>query len=192
MGFKWFISWILAFPLFKLLTGVEICGTVPKRGPVIIAGNHTSFLDPPAVGLTTFREVYFLAKPGLFTLSKFFTWLISTYNAFSTGGTKGIKDAIRLLKKENAVVIFPEGTRSKTGALLPFNPGLGHLSIGLDVPVVPVYITNSNKKFISLILRINKLRIKFGRPIFPSGYKKTKEDYKRFSEKIRAEVLNLK
>lgn len=192
MGLKWLITWVLAFPLFKILTGIKIDGSIPKHGAAILACNHVSFLDPPAVGITACREVYFLAKPGLFKLPKFFTWLIIQFNALSAGGTEGLRRAIQLLKKGHAVVIFPEGTRARTGVLLPFNPGVGYLSISLNVPVIPVYIANSNKKFISLVLRLNRLKIKFGRPIFPSGYKKKRRDFEKFALKIREAVLQLK
>ena len=186
------MSWILAFPLLKILTGVEICGSIPKNGAAILACNHVSFLDPPVLGITACREIYFLAKPGLFNLSKFFTWLITNYNAISVGGTGGMRKAIRLLKKKKVIAIFPEGTRSKKSVLLPFNPGVGYLSISLGVPVIPVYIRNSNKNFISLMLRFNKLNINFGKPIFPFGYKKERKDFERFVAKIREEVKQLK
>lgn len=192
MGLKWLISWLLTFPLFVLLTGVEIKGKIPKRGAVILASNHLSFLDPPLVGYTAFREVYFLAKPGLFVLSKFFTWLIKTYNAINLEGGQGIRPAIRLLKSGKAVVIFPEGTRSRKGMLLPFNPGVGYLAINYKIPVVPVRIINSNKNWISLILRWHKLKIIYGNPIYPDGYRNTKEDFEIFANRIRDEVLRLK
>ncbi len=192
MGLKWLISWLLTFPLFILLTGVEIKGKIPKRGAVILASNHLSFLDPPLVGYTAFREVYFLAKPGLFVLSKLFTWLIKTYNAINLEAGQGIRPAIRLLKSGKAVVIFPEGTRSRKGVLLPFNPGVGFLAINYKIPVVPVRIINSNKNWISLILRWHNLRIIYGEPIYPDGYKNTKEDFEIFANKIRDEILRLK
>lgn len=191
MGLKWFLTWILLFPLLKFLTGIKISGSIPRNGAVILASNHVSFLDPPVVGTTACREIYFLAKPGLFQLSKFFAWLITTYNAMSVGGTEGIKQAIRLLKKGNAVVIFPEGTRSRKGYILDFNPGVAYLSVSLDVPVIPVYIANSNKKFISLVLRLNKLKITFGNPMYPAGYKKNREDFDKFAKTIRDAVLRL-
>jgi len=192
MGLKWLISWVLTFPLFILLTGVEIKGKIPKRGAVILASNHLSFLDPPLIGYTAFREVYFLAKPGLFVLSKFFTWLIKTYNAINLEAGQGIRPAIRLLMNGKAVVIFPEGTRSRKGVLLPFNPGVGFLAINYKIPVVPVKIINSNKNWISLILRWHNLKIIYGEPIYPYGYKNTKEDFEIFANKIREEVLKLK
>ena len=192
MGIKWFLSWVLVYPLLKLLTGLEIQGRIPRTGPLIIAANHVSFLDPPVVGLTACRETHFLAKPGLFKTSKFFTWLITTYNAISLEGPGGIRKAIRLLRGGGALVIFPEGTRSRKKMILPFHPGVGYLAINYGVPVVPVYIANSNKRFISLVLRIHKLKIKCGKIIFPHGYKKTREDFARFAERIREEILRLK
>jgi 1-acyl-sn-glycerol-3-phosphate acyltransferase len=192
MSIKWFLSWILMFPLLKFLTGIEIYGSVPRKGAFILACNHVSFLDPPVVGITACREIYFLAKPGLFASSRFFAWLIRTYNAMSTGGTEGIKRALRLLKAGNVVVIFPEGTRSRKGYMLDFNPGVAYLSITLGIPVIPAYITHSNKKFVSLVLRLNKLKITYGSHLYPTGYSKTREAYQMFASRIRDEVLKLR
>ncbi len=191
MGVKWFFSWILLFPLLKLMTGFVVSGSVPRKGPLIIASNHTSFLDPPVLGIVVCREVYFLAKPGLFKVSRLFAWLIKTYNALSLEGTKGLRKAIRLMKKGKAVVIFPEGTRSRKGVLLPFQSGVGYLAINFNIPVVPVYIENSNRNFFSLILRLYRLKIKFGKPLYPDGYKKSREDFEDFTEKIRNAILEL-
>ncbi len=192
MDLKWFITWIFAFPLLKVLTGIEIYGSLPKRGACIVACNHVSFLDPPVVGITACREVYFLAKVGLFQVSRVFTWLIKAYHAIPISGTQGLRTAVKLLRKGNAVVIFPEGTRSKRGYMLPFNPGVGYLSIHFSIPVVPVCISNSDKRFISLMLRIHRLKIKYGRPIYPVGYRREREDFKRFADKIKEEVIKLK
>uniref|UniRef100_A0A7C4TC70 1-acyl-sn-glycerol-3-phosphate acyltransferase n=1 Tax=candidate division WOR-3 bacterium TaxID=2052148 RepID=A0A7C4TC70_UNCW3 len=192
MRFKWLISWLLTFPIFILLTGVKIKGKIPKKGPVILASNHLSFLDPPLIGYTAFREVYFLAKPGLFVISRFFTWLIKNFNAINLGEGKGLIPAIKLLKNGSVVVIFPEGTRSKKGILLPFNPGVGFLAITYNVPVIPVRIINSNKNWISLILRWHNLKIIYGEPLYPDGYKDSKDDFEAFANRIREEVLKLK
>jgi 1-acyl-sn-glycerol-3-phosphate acyltransferase len=192
MGPKWFVSWILVFPLFKFLTGVEIEGKIPRNGPVILAANHVSFLDPPLVGVTACREIYFLAKAGLFKGSTLFARLITAYNALSLEGMFGIRKAIRLLRAGNAVVIFPEGTRSRKKMILPFHQGVGYLAINYGVPVVPVYIANSNKRFITLVLRINQLKVKFGKMIMPHGYKKTRKDFARFATRVREEIMRLK
>lgn len=191
MSPKWFLGWIWAFPVFKIITGVDIQGRVPRKGAYIIACNHVSFLDPPALGICAGRELYFLAKIGLFAHSKFFAWLIRTFNAIPISGVMGVRPAIRLFQQGEIVVIFPEGTRARKGQMLPFNPGVSYLAITFNVPVIPVYIRNSNKRVISLILRINKLRIRFGKPIYPSGYEKSKKDIERFAAHLREEVLNL-
>jgi 1-acyl-sn-glycerol-3-phosphate acyltransferase len=192
MSPKWFLSWILVFPLLKFLTGIEIEGKIPRRGPVILAANHVSFLDPPVVGITACREIYFLAKSGLFKGSKFFARLITTYNALTLEGMFGIRKAIRLLRAGNAVVIFPEGTRSRKKMILPFHQGVGYLAINFGVPVIPVYIMNSNKRFITLVLRINQLKVKFGKMITPRGYKKTRKDFERFATRVREEIMRLR
>lgn len=191
MRLKWFLGWILVYPLFQVLTGVRIEGRVPRKGPVILAPNHVSYLDPPLVGITAFREIHFLAKPGLFAGSKLFARLITAFNAISLEGTAGVRKAIKLLRQGHAVVIFPEGTRSRVPAVLPFHEGVGYLAINYGVPVVPVYITNSNKRVVSLILRFNELKIRFGKVIHPRGYQKTREDFSRFAERVREEVLRL-
>ena len=192
MSIKWFMSWLLIYPLLQLLIGIKIEGRIPKKGSYILAANHVSFLDPPVVGVTACREIYFLAKADLFRTSRFFAWLITTFNALSLEGTAGIRSAIRLLRKGNAVVIFPEGTRSRKKVVLPFQMGVGYLAIKFGIPVIPVYITNSNKRFVSLMLRINQLKIKFGRVISPHGYKMTRADFARFATRIRDEILRLK
>ena len=192
MSIKWFLSWVLLYPLMKLLTGIEIEGRVPRCGALILASNHVSFLDPPAVGVAACREIYFLAKAGLFKGSKAFARLITAYNALTLEGMFGVRKAIRLFRAGNAVVIFPEGTRSRKKKILPFHQGVGYLAINFGVPVVPVYIANSNKRFVSLMLRINKLKIRFGKVISPHGYQKTREDFARFTTRVRDEILRLK
>lgn len=187
----WFITWLLAFPLLKILTGAQITGRIPKRGACIIACNHVSFLDPPALGIAAGREVFFLAKIGLFKLSGFFNRLIRSYNAIPISGVMGLRPAIRLLKLGQAVVIFPEGTRSLKGEMLPFNPGVSFLAINYRVPVVPAYIGDSNRNFFLLMLRMYQLRIKFGKPVYSNGYNNNREDYERFADTLKTEVSSL-
>jgi 1-acyl-sn-glycerol-3-phosphate acyltransferase len=192
MSIRWFLSWIFVFPVFKVLTGIKIKGRIPKKGAYIIACNHVSFLDPPIVGICAAREIYFLAKTGLFEVSRFFSWLIRTYNAIPISGIRGLRTAIKLLKKGETVVIFPEGTRSRKGFMLPFNPGVSYLALNLRIPVVPAYITNSNKKFLALLLRFNTLKITFGKPISVHGYEDNRVDISRFSARVQEEVMKLR
>lgn len=188
----WFVTWVFAFAFLKFLTGIEIRGSVPKRGAYIVACNHVSFLDPPVVGITICREVYFLAKLPLFQMSRFFTWLIRSYHAIPITKTQGLRTAIKLLRRGEAVVIFPEGTRSRIGEMLPFNPGVSYLAIHLGIPVIPVYVAHSDKKFVSLVMRINQLQVRYGLPVSPAGYTSEREDIERFAAKLKEEVLKLR
>ena len=192
MSIVWFLSWIWVFPLLKVLTGIKIIGTVPKKGSFIIACNHVSFLDPPIVGICAAREIYFLAKIDLFQTSRAFAWLIKAYNAIPISGVQGLRTAIKLLKRGKVVVIFPEGTRSRNGHMLPFNPGVSYLATNLRIPVIPAYIANSDKRFLQLILRLNRLKISFGKPISPAGYENSREDMERFARRLKEEVLKLR
>lgn len=192
MSIVWFLSWIWVFPLLKVLTGIRIIGTVPKKGSFIIACNHVSFLDPPIVGICAAREIYFLAKIDLFQTSRAFAWLIKAYNAIPISGVQGLRTAIKLLKRGKVVVIFPEGTRSRKGHMLPFNPGVSYLATNLRIPVIPAYIANSDKRFLQLILRLNRLKISFGKPVSPAGYENSREDMERFARRLKEEVLKLR
>lgn len=191
MHFTWFISWAFAFPLLKILTGIQIRGRIPKQGAYIIACNHRSFLDPPLVGICAFREIYFLAKIGLFGLSGWFKRLIETYNAIPISGTQGLRTAINLLKQGQVIAIFPEGTRSRNGMMLPFNPGVGYLAVNYRIPVIPAYVTNSNRPWGLLALRWYQLRIQYGTPLYPQGFARNAQGYQQFTDRVREEIIKL-
>jgi 1-acyl-sn-glycerol-3-phosphate acyltransferase len=113
MTFKWFISWILVFPLLKLLTGIKINGSVPKKGSFIIACNHVSFFDPPIVGICAAREIHFLAKIDLFENLKVFARLIKAYNAIPISGYSGFENSDEITEKGCGSRYFPRGYEVK-------------------------------------------------------------------------------
>jgi 1-acyl-sn-glycerol-3-phosphate acyltransferase len=65
---KWKITYILAYPIAKFILGIKVYGreNIPENGPLILAPNHRSYIDPPVVGFASTRETYFLAKEELF------------------------------------------------------------------------------------------------------------------------------
>lgn len=165
---RWYFARWLGWFLFTLL-GFKVIGRerVPKTGPLIIAANHASYLDPPLVGYAVNRECCFMAKRGLFEGVKFFTWLITFYNAFPITGAQTIRRALWVLERGLALVIFPEGTRGQTGTLLPFHPGVGYLARKVQSPVIPVYLANSHRAISRLILRRYHLTVVIGDPLSP-------------------------
>ncbi len=116
---------------------------VPATGGVVLASNHQSFLDPVLVGLGLRREIHSMARTTLFR-NPAFRALIVALNAFpverDSGDVKGVKEALRRLKAGHALVVFPEGTRTRDGLVAPMKGGIRLLAERAAVPVVPVLI----------------------------------------------------
>jgi len=119
--------------LFKILFHARARGekNIPRRGPVLIAPNHVSFLDPVAVGTATHRQLHYMARDDLFIIPVL-GWLIKRLNSFPVKKDRpdpeAIKEALRILKRGEALLLFPEGTRSPDGRLLPGQLGVGMLA----------------------------------------------------------------
>ena len=165
----YFIVWIPCWFLFRILLRWQVSGleNVPAGG-AIIAPNHQSFWDIPLVGIALRqRRVHFMAKSELFR-NPVFAWVIRTLLAFpvkrGAPDRSAIRHAIEKLQVGDLVTIFPEGTRSKTGALGAPEPGLSLIAAKADVPVVPVAIRGTREIFRSACL-FPQINIHFAEPI---------------------------
>ncbi len=133
----------------KVLNGeVQGIENVPTEGPVLIAGNHLSFFDPPLFGGVIPRESYYFARDSLFKPG-FIEKRLIELNAIPVrrdddSDISALKKTLRVLKEGNALIYFPEGTRSKDGYLLPPKAGVGLVACKINVPVVPARIFNSH------------------------------------------------
>ena len=121
---------------------------VPKTGGVIIASNHASYIDPPAVGASSrkMRMTHFMARDTLFRnplMGGFLRKVGVIPLDRDRGDIKAMKTAIQLLRDGASVALFPEGTRSMDGTLQPAKPGIGFLVAKGNAPVVPVYVHGS-------------------------------------------------
>src|SRR4051812_12421831 len=144
---------------------------VPKKGPVILAANHRSFLDPFVVGCCVRRPVYFVAKEELFR-NRLQGWFLNCLGAFPVrrgeSDEESTTTALELLGRGEAVVIFPEGTRIRSGSLGQAKRGVGHLALAGGVPVVPVAVKGSERARRGWWIRPVKVAVRCGRPLtFP-------------------------
>jgi cytidylate kinase len=164
----------------------------------IFACNHLSNADPPTVGSTFQREVYFLAKSALFT-NPLFGRLIRAYNALPI--RRGVFDrdamarALELLGEGRSLLIFPEGSRASGEALGRPKSGVGYLAIKSGVAVLPVYVSGTNRLF-RCFLRRERLVIRHGDPIrLAPGSVEDDNDrdlYRAFSEQVMEAIQGLK
>ncbi|HOK81002.1 MAG TPA: lysophospholipid acyltransferase family protein [bacterium] len=143
----WMAAKILGFFIFKLFFHLEVYGkeNIPRSGKFVIAANHTSFLDPPLLGYICPKPIAYFTKQE--QLVGLFGMLITRLGAIplskSSMGKSDVRMALNVIKKGKGLLIFPEGTRSRTGQFLPARPGIGFIVLRAEVPVVPVYIKGS-------------------------------------------------
>ncbi len=142
-----------------------------QRGPVILAMNHQSYLDPPLAGITCDRAIYFLARRTLLNVP-LLGWVLPKVNVIPVNqegvDRSAIKAMIRVLQAGNGILVFPEGSRTLDGNLQPAEPGLGLVIAKTLAPVVPMRIFGANEALPRRggRLRLVPITVVVGEPIF--------------------------
>lgn len=173
--FYWFAK--EAVRLFaRLYFRMEIHGTenVPVNGPLIIAPNHSSFLDPPLVGCACPRALRFMAKAELFKnplIGSFLRKLQAFPVHRGTADLGAIRISLERLKAGDALLLFIEGMRNPGTHLLPPTPGVALLARQSGAPVVPVGITNTYRAMSkrAFFPKPVKIKVAFGKPFTFQG-----------------------
>ena len=184
------------FPwLFKLWLRWEVFGTenIPATGPVVIAANHLSLLDPPVLGAAAPRPVHFMAKAELFKPA-WFGFIIRKLGVFPVkrGGAdrEAIKTGLAYLKNNEVLAVFPEGTRSKTGDLGRAGGGAFMMAVKMKATIIPAYIYGTDLKRHP---GWPKVRVIFGKPLpYDENGGIARENLEELGARWREEVLVLR
>ncbi|MFD6208196.1 lysophospholipid acyltransferase family protein [Peribacillus sp. NPDC060253] len=159
---------VVLMPAYRVKTlGKE---HIPKEGGVLICANHIDNLDPPVVGMTSPRDIHFMAKEELFQ-APVLKDILPRVNAFpvkrGNSDRESLRKGLKLLKEGKALGLFPEGTRSKTGELGEGMAGAGFFALRSDAVIIPCAIIGPYK-----LLR--PLKVVYGPPIQFAEYREQK------------------
>jgi 1-acyl-sn-glycerol-3-phosphate acyltransferase len=178
---------------------------VPLEGPVILASNHASYIDPPLVGAGVRRQINFLARDNIFHVPILAAILRSweVVPVDRDGGTgRGLKLILNRLENGGAIILFPEGTRSRHGELNPARSGIGLTVIKSSAPVVPARVFGTHRAFgpHMILPRPRRIIVKYGRPLYfeemraeaaSRSKQRVKEIYQQIADEIMAQIARL-
>lgn len=175
----------------RTLWRAQASGTqdVPLDGPLIVACNHVSYLDPPVMGSFCPRRISYMAKKELFSIPILGNVIrgLGAYAVDREGSaTAAIKRSLEVLRQGGTVGIFPEGTRNRTGEVVP-QPGVALLASLAKAPVVPACILGSDRA-----LRLGQIKVAFGPPLaLPSDRKASRDSLAKFTDEVMSAIRTL-
>jgi 1-acyl-sn-glycerol-3-phosphate acyltransferase len=178
---------------------------VPLKGPVILASNHASYLDPPLVGSGVHRGINYLARDTLFRYPGV-GWLLRKWNSVPVdregGGAAGLKAILDRLLDGGAIILFPEGTRTRDGKLQPARSGIGLTVIKSTAAVVPARVFGTFEAYGRHMKypKPHRVAVKYGRPLYFEKLRaeaktctkpRLKEIYQEIANEIMAAIAKL-
>jgi len=207
MSSFYFVGWNLFRLIFSVYCRSRVFNPerVPLTGPVILASNHASFLDPFLVGSSVPREINYLARDDLFTVPVL-GWVLRRWHSVPVnregGGAKGLRAILDRLLDGGAIILFPEGTRTRDGKLQPARSGIGLTVIKSSAPVVPVRVFGTFEAFSRFMSfpRPRRVSVKFGLPMMferlreeakSCSKERLKEIYQQVADELMAAIARL-
>src|SRR5579859_1374847 len=167
LGWLFFRAWYATYFRWRVFNPER----VPETGAVILASNHASFIDPPLVGAGLKRGINYLARESLFRFPVL-GWVLHRWQAVPVdregGGAKGLKAILERLLAGGAIILFPEGTRTRDGQLQPARSGIGLTVIKSSAPVVPVRVFGTFEAYnrhMRFPRPCHRVIVKYGRPM---------------------------
>lgn len=170
-----------------------------QSGPLLIASNHESFLDPPLVGIAWDHSLHYLARKTLFKGPT--QWLYPRWNAIPVDqdapDMSSLKKIIKMLRSGEQIVVFPEGARTLTGDLQTAEAGVGLIAVKSKATIQPVRIFGAYEALPrgSGRLRFHPITIVVGDPIILTDEEKKakgREGYQAISDRIMAGIAKIK
>lgn len=163
---------------------------MPLQGKVILAANHISFFDPPAIGCQVHRHIHYFARDSLFkgSLGKALYQLEAIPVARENADVASLKAIFRALKNDGAIAIYPEGTRSPTGNLMEPKPGAGMIACKSRATVVPTRLFGTYEVFgrdDKLPKLGGAIHISYGKPMSTAEIDPGKDHPERYLEASR-------
>jgi 1-acyl-sn-glycerol-3-phosphate acyltransferase len=189
----WAVGRYTLAPVTIAITRLKVIGkeNIPESGPVVLATNHFSWIDPPAFGAACPRTIRFLAKveahraPGL-------GQLIRAFGTLAVRRGESDREAVRLMRQTlrdgEVLGLFVEGTRQKSGVPGPVQPGAAMAAIQESAPVVCGAIYGSHEWRLG---NFHRCTIKWGEPMRLDGLPKNAKGYREGSELIGQEIRRL-
>ncbi|HEY5256770.1 MAG TPA: lysophospholipid acyltransferase family protein [Candidatus Baltobacteraceae bacterium] len=181
----------LIYIVSRLLWRVRAYGreNVPLHGPLIIASNHRSNLDPPILGAYCPRRISYMAKSELFAIPVLGA-MITSFGAYPVdrhgSATAAIKRSVAVLRAGGCIGIFPEGGRNLDGTR-EAREGVALLASLAGVPVVPAALVGTARS-----RQFAQMKVAYGKPMrLPAGRKATREDLAKFTDEVMGAIAAL-
>jgi len=201
------LYWIVKFvvtPFVRVFVRVRVEGrdNVPRRGAVILASNHRSFLDSIFIPLVMRRRVTFVAKAEYFDDAKT-AWFFRSCGQIPIrreGGSaseRALASATEVLRAGHVFAIYPEGTRTRDGLLHRGHTGVARLALRCNAPIVPIGLVGTDdvqpvdSRFPKLFRRVT---IRFGEPVDPGRYAGREHDrmaLRELTDEVMYEICQL-